>query len=190
MWIEKVSKRFVVACVIFIMGIVLIVKEISANIDEHKEFYDYNSLSSTDISEGIMISGEITESYGLYDRMGDRSGSYYYAIPTTDGKILGIRVTNDEGINTLDAIARGNTGSYEFYGKVKKMNKDSQENLLAKMSHWGFTKSEAEQKLAPYYIEIIYRDSKEAILIAALITLFSGAVIVVSILTRKKRYKL
>lgn len=190
MWIEKVSKRFIVACVIFIMGIILIGKGILENIDERKEFYDYNSLSSTEISEGIMISGEITVSYGVYYIMGDRNGSYYYAIPTADGKIFGIRVTNDEGINALDAIARGNTGSFEFYGKVKKMNKDAQENMLAKMNQWGFSKSEAEQKLAPYYIEVIYRDSKEAILIAALITVLSGAVIVVSILTRKKRYKL
>ena len=61
MWIEKVSKRFIVACVIFIMGIILIGKGILENIDEHKEFYDYNSLNYAEISkEAILIAALIT----------------------------------------------------------------------------------------------------------------------------------
>lgn len=141
--------------IILSLEIVIVIYAATSWVDLHKTPYDYNQMSANELKKSIAIEGDLKESYGCYSEShGPKGGDiWYYAIPIGDGKIMGISVLKSKW-STLSQISTGELDSWKFRGIVKKMNSMGKKHMYNFLTAKGYSSSEINEKLVPYYIEV------------------------------------
>lgn len=182
MSIWKLSKKFVLCCVLFIGGILLLIQAFIHMADDKKAPMDYNAISVSDINKNAIISGEIEETIGWYVTItkNGRPDYYYYAVPVDQDKYMGIRVNASEA-EILEQIENGENVTLSFRGKITETSTDYREQLEKLVANYGYTSSEAKDHILPYHIEVIHAKASDIFLEALIIMFVSGVTIFIFI---------
>lgn len=187
-----------------ILGLFLFVMGIYSCIKVNSVPIDFDKLKESDIKSGVMIEGDIPMNFGVYEEsytthygIQDKSTMlWFYIIPVGD-KYMGIAVnSNNRGAefdkqteqtyDWIDDEKAPDPKAIHVKGVTNKMNDQEKGFFKEALMDGGYSASEAEQVMIPFYIRSdSYSDYMTLIIVGAIAILIG---IVSVIVTKKNGY--
>ncbi len=188
------------------VGAVLIVMGSRDFIYSRKTPENYNSMLEADFQKGQLIEGEAYANLGAFEenyttRNGVKTGEsqYNYLIPVGEKQYMGLlnfTTTQKQELETQAdatfAYWNGETteepATVHFKGVVKKMDEETKGYMRSYMLDIGFTQSEVDELILPYYIKCDNYDGWLWQLVTGLVCLVIGiAILVIPMLAANRK---
>ena len=178
--------------VVFIVAFIIFGVTSKTIIEYHINHINYDDTIEPDldeIKEGKYIGGTIKNNFGCIESPYiNKLSKNYYIIPYGD-KVIFFMATNNDTVKQLDSQSfmnihypiiggRDFTYTYDFVGKLKKLNKSQLEKSYDVIKNRCSFVNDLEKDVIPYYIAPDYSMSKEGYII----TLIAGFVSLVSLI--------
>ncbi|HAV90001.1 MAG TPA: hypothetical protein DCW44_01830 [Eubacterium sp.] len=186
---DSVFASFFVA---FIVAFIIFGVTSKTIIEYHINHINYDDTIEPDldeIKEGKYIGGTIKNNFGCIESPYiNKLSKNYYIIPYGD-KVIFFMATNNDTVKQLDSQSfmnihypiiggRDFTYTYDFVGKLKKLNKSQLEKSYDVIKNRCSFVNDLEKDVIPYYIAPDYSMSKEGYII----TLITGFVSLISLI--------
>ena len=172
-------------CFVFFVVAFIIFGITSKTIVEYRiDHINYDEPDVDAIKEGRYIGGKIINNYGCIESPYiNKLSKYYYIIPYGD-KVIFFMATNNSVIKQLDTQSfmnihnpviggRDQTYTYEFVGKLKKLDNSQLEKSYEVIKHRCPDIKDIEKDVIPYYIAPDYSMSREGYIIAVVSGIFT-----------------
>ncbi|SKA72377.1 hypothetical protein SAMN02745111_02342 [Eubacterium uniforme] len=191
---------FVIAFIIFVISVKTVVVY---NID-HINYDESITPNLDELKEGRYIGGKIIRNFGCIESPYiNKYSKNYYIIPY-GGKVIFFMATNDDVIKRLDTQnfmdihypiigGRDYTYTYEFVGKIKKLDKGQLEKSYDVIKHRCPDIKDIDKDVLPYYIAPDYSMSKEGVIIAivtGIVSIITLIIMVISGIKINKKIKM
>lgn len=164
---------------------------------------DYYDLTKANVKPGLMVEGDIYCNFGVYEEsystsygIKDKSSEvWYYVIPCGEEEYMGLAVSANElgtaldkqteqSYDYMDGTTNVNPDLVHIKGAVTKMDNEDMGYFKEFLASGGYSDSEIEQLMVPYYITDGSYSQATTFLIIGVVGLAVGIVL---ILIDKKR---